>query len=140
MNISIIDRSNYFKGLLLLIRKDRRITESEIQLMKRIGRTLGFDHEFCDNAIHDILENNYIVDEPLTFSTKDLTGKFIKDGLAIASSDNEIHAFEKEWLKSIAKKNGLSLTWFNLKNINVKNKKHVTSHLEVDDLIIKYSS
>jgi hypothetical protein len=139
MTITVMDGSNYFKGLLLLIRKDRRITESEIQLMRHIGRTLGFDHEFCDNAIHDILENNYIVDAPLKFSTKDLAVKFIKDGLSIALSDKDVHPFEKEWLRSIAKKNGLSLTWFSQEIVNTKNRKQFTSPLEVDDLTIKYS-
>jgi hypothetical protein len=75
----------------------------------------------------------------LKFSTKDLAVKFIKDGLSIALSDNEIHPFEKEWLRSIAKKNGLSLTWLNQEGINAKNSKQFTLHLEVDDLTIKYS-
>jgi hypothetical protein len=139
MNISILDRSNYFKGLLLLIRKDRRISESEIQFMKRIGKALGFERQFCANAIHDILENNFIVDTPLKFSTKELAIKFIKDGFAIALSDNEFHPFEKEWLRSIAKKNNLNLTWFHQESINAKNRKQFPSHMEVDDLTVEYS-
>lgn len=35
MKISVIDASNYFKGLLLLIGKDRKITDPEIA---QIGR------------------------------------------------------------------------------------------------------
>ncbi len=93
--------------------------------------------QFCDNAIHDILENNYIVDAPLKFSTKELAVKFIKDGLAIAMSDNEVHPFEKEWLRSIAKINGLSLTWFNQESINTTITENNLSHLEVDDLNCK---
>ena len=83
MNISIVDGSNYFKGLLLLIRKDRKVSESEIHLMQRIGKILGFEKEFCDTAITDILENTYIQDEIPLFSTKELAEKFIKDGLSI---------------------------------------------------------
>jgi hypothetical protein len=64
MNISVIDGSSYFKGLLLLIRKDRRITESEVRLVKRVGKALGFESRFCGNAIHEILENSYIADTP----------------------------------------------------------------------------
>jgi hypothetical protein len=139
MKITVMDGSNYFKGLLLLIRKDRRITESEIQLMKRIGKSLGFERQFCVNAIHDILENNYIVDAPLEFSTKELAIKFIKDGFAIVLSNNEVHPFEKEWLRSIAKKNGLDLTWFHQESINAVNRKRFLSHMEVDDLIVKNS-
>jgi hypothetical protein len=139
MIITVTDGSNYFKGLLLLIRKDRRITEKEIHAIKRIGKTLGFEREFCDNAIHDILENNFILDTPPKFSTKEIAMKFIKDGLAIAFLNNELHSFEKEWLRSTAKINGVDLAWFRQECINTTNRKQLTSQLEVDDLIVKYS-
>ena len=139
MKITVIDGSNYFKGLLLLISKDRKITESEIQLMKRIGKTLGFEREFCDNAIHEILENKYIVDAPPEFSTKELAIKFIKDGLATAFSDNEVHPSEGEWLRSTADKNGLDLTWFRSESVNAINRKQLPSRMEVDDLTVEYS-
>ncbi len=137
MKISVIDGSNYFRGLLLLIRKDRKITESEIQLMKRIGKTLGFEPEFCDNAINEILENKYIVDAPPEFSTKELTIKFIKDGLAIAFSNNAFHPSEEEWLKSTVEKNGLDLTWFRQESLNATNRKQLPSNMEVDNLIVE---
>jgi uncharacterized tellurite resistance protein B-like protein len=117
MKISVIDSSNYFRGLLLLIRKDGKITESEIQLMKSIGKALGFERKFCDNAIHEILENKYIVDATPEFSMKELAIKFIKDGLALAFSDNEIHPSEAEWLRSTANKNGIDLTWFRQESV-----------------------
>jgi hypothetical protein len=50
MTITVKDGSEYFRGLLLLIAKDHRITEEETTLMKRIGKTLGFENDFCDNA------------------------------------------------------------------------------------------
>jgi hypothetical protein len=136
MNISVIDRSNYFKGLLLLIRKDRRITDSEIQLIQHVGKALGFEREFCRKAIHDILENNSIMDAPPEFSTKELAIKFIKDGLTIAFSDNELHPFEKEWLRSVAKKNGIDVLWFRHESISRKKRKLIPFHMEVDDLTV----
>jgi len=139
MKITVLDGSNYFKGLLLLIRKDQKIAEPEIQLMKRIGKTLGFEREFCENAIHEILGNRHIVDAPPEFSTKELAIKFIKDGLAIASSDKEVHPSEEEWLRSAAEKNGLDLTWFRQESINTTNRTPLLSHLEVDDLTVEFS-
>jgi hypothetical protein len=139
MRITVLDGSNYYKGLLLLIRKDRKITESEIRLMKRIGKTLGFEREFCENAIQEILENRHIVDAPPEFSTKELAIKFIKDGLAIAVSDNEVHPSEEEWLRSTAEKNGLDLTWFRQESANAAKRKPLSSHLEVDDLKVDHS-
>ena len=139
MKITIADGSSYFKGLLLLIRKDRQIAESEIQLMRHIGKTLGFEREFCENAIHEILENKYIVDTPPEFSTKELAMKFVKDGFAIAFSDNEVHPSEAEWLRSTAEKNGLDLAWFHLQSAQATNRKQLLTHMEVDDLTVEHS-
>ena len=138
MKISIRDGSNYFKGLLLLIRKDREIKESEIQLMKHIGKALGFEREFCENAIHEILENKFIIDNTPEFSTKEVAAMFIKDGLAIANSDTEIHLAEEEWLRSAAEHNGLDLNWFQFERTIAENRHHLPSKMEVDNLTVEY--
>lgn len=137
MKITVIDGSSYFKGLLLLIRKDHKISESEIQLMKRVGTSLGFEPGFCENAIQEILENTYIVDATPQFSTKELAVKFIKDGLALASSDNEVHPSELQWLRSTAEKNGIEVTWLLQECANKTSGKQLPFRLEVDDLTVE---
>jgi hypothetical protein len=139
MRITVIDASNYFKGSLLLIGKDRKITDPEIEMMHRIGKALGFEKKFCDTAIHDILENRYILDKPPEFSTKELATKFIKDGLTLASSDKEIHPFEEEWLLSTAKINGLDVEWFIQEKQKTVSRKSIQPYLEVDGLTVEYS-
>ena len=136
MNIPVVDASNYFKGLLLLIRKDRKVAESEVSLMKRIGKALGFEEEFCNQAIAGILENEHVRDQPPKFSTKELAQKFIQDGLIIAQSDNEMHPTELEWLRLVAELNGLDLQWFNRERL--KKGKEVGSHphLEVEHFTV----
>ncbi len=139
MKITVLDGVNYLKGLLLLIRKDRKITDSEIHLTRRIGKTLGFERAFCDNAINEILENKHIVDAPPEFSTKILTEKFVKDGFVLASSDNEIHPSEEEWLRSTAEKNGLDLARYRqVLEIATSNKRRDPC-LEADGLVVEYS-
>ena len=138
MKITVIDGSNYFRGLLLLIRKDRKITQAEIELMKRVGKTLGFEKTFCDKAISEILGNKYIVDAPPVFSTKELAIKFIKDGLCLAFSDNDVHPSEEQWLRSTAEKNGLDLKWFSQEQENATNRKELSTRMEVDDLTVEY--
>ena len=138
MRISIIDGSNYFKGLLLLVGKDKKVKQPEIELMKRIGKTLGFEKEFCDNAIRDILENKYIVDAHPVFSSKELALKFIKDGLFVAFSDNEIHPSEEQWLRLTAEKNGIDLMLFSQELENVVQRKILSDRLEIDDLAVEY--
>ncbi len=136
MEISILDGSNYFKGLLLLIRTDRKITDSEIALMKRIGKSLGFEREFCENTIDQILENKYIVDEFPQFSSKELAVKFIKDGLFIAFSDNEAHHKEEKWLESVAELNGLDFAWFQNEKAEASKRNAVPMHMEADGLSV----
>ncbi|MBI4429394.1 MAG: TerB family tellurite resistance protein [Ignavibacteriales bacterium] len=137
MKISIVDASNYFKGLLLLIRKDRKVTESEVEFMKRIGKALGFEREFCELAIHGILENEYVKDQPPKFSTKDLAVKFIHDGLTLAFSDNEIHPAEEEWLRFVAELNGLDLKWFLEERQRAAKSKALYARIEVDDILVE---
>jgi hypothetical protein len=136
MKISVIDGSNYFKGLLLLMRKDRKIARPEIEVMKRIGKKLGFDSEFCDNAIHEILDNEYIIDEPPAFSSRELAVRFIKDGLVLVFADNESHPSEVEWLRRTAENHSLDATWFRHETENAANTKQPPTHMQVDDLIV----
>lgn len=112
MNIPIVDASNYFKGLLVLIKQDRKVSDSEVALMKRIGKALGFEQEFSEQAIAGVLENVHIRDLPPKFSTKELAIKFVQDGLVLAFSDKELHPSEVEWLRLTAELNGLDMQWF----------------------------
>ncbi|HLF15564.1 MAG TPA: hypothetical protein VI932_11815 [Bacteroidota bacterium] len=111
VNIDILDGSNYFKGLLLLIRKDHKISDSEAELMKIIGRSLGLERRFCEETIRDILENKYISDSPPKFSSDELAKKFLRDGLRLAAADSEIHDLEEQWLESVADVNGIGSDW-----------------------------
>jgi uncharacterized tellurite resistance protein B-like protein len=139
MKISVLEASNYFKGLLLLIRKDRKISQIETELMKRIGKTLGFEKEFCDGAIRDILANKFIEDTPPEFSTKELALKFIKDGFSVAFADNEFDPSEEQWLRFTAERNRIEPEIFSREHEIAA--KRITSlvHLEVDDLTVMYS-
>lgn len=136
MKITILDGSNYFKGLLLLIRIDRIITKSEIELMKRIGKKLGFEKEFCKNTINEVLENKFMLDIPAEFSSKELAMKFIKDGLTLSLSDDEVHPAEEEWLRLYAEKNNIDSQWFYTEREKAANRNSFPDHLEVDDLLI----
>ncbi|MBI3004706.1 MAG: TerB family tellurite resistance protein [Ignavibacteriales bacterium] len=137
MKISVVDASNYFKGLLLLIRKDRKVTDEEVEFMRRIGKALGFEGQFCENAIQGILENEHIRDQPPRFSTKELAIKFIHDGLALSFSDNEIHPAEEEWLRFVAELNGLDLQWFLRERGDAAKRKSLHARIEVDDLTVE---
>ncbi len=137
MEISVLDAGNYFKGLLLLIRQDHKITESETTMMMRIGRTLGLEREFCEEAIRDILENRYITDTPPTFSTHELAMKFVRDGLRIASSPGRVNDPEDRWLSAIVKANGIDDGWYVAEKSNIGQVEH-DRPFEADGLRVRY--
>ncbi len=136
LKISKIDAGNYLRGLMLLIRKDNRITETEDILLKRIGKSLGFEPEFCEKTINEILNNNFVEDTPPVFGDKELALKFIKDGLAVIFSDNIIHPEEENWLIATAGKNDIDvLKFYELKKI-YSGKADNSIMLEADNFIV----
>ena len=112
MKISWVDRSLYFKGLLLLIRKDGKIHNEERTMIVHLGKLLGFEKKFCENALKDILDNKHIIDSPPHFSEPQIARCFIRDGLRLSLADNQMHENEILWLKPVAENHGLGDTWY----------------------------
>ena len=111
MKISLIDRSLYYKGLMLLIRKDRKIQDEERKIMMRIGEMLGFEMKFCENAIKEIIDNKHIIDSPPHFTEPGIALCFIRDGLRVSASDGQIDKEELAWLESVAETNDIISLW-----------------------------
>lgn len=111
MNLTFLDKSSYLKGLLILIGKDKIIAKRERTLLTEVSNILGFDPEFCRDAINDLLENEYIIEEPPLFSDKEIAKAFIKDGIRIAFADKELHLYELNWLKSVSDRNKIEAGW-----------------------------
>ena len=111
MKISLLDRSLYYKSLMLLIRKDHRIHDEEKIMMMKIGKILGFDRKFCARTIKMIMENDAIVDVPPLFSGTNIALCFIRDGLRLSAADGQMHEAEMKWLESVAARNGISDAW-----------------------------
>ena len=111
MKISLIDRSLYYKGLMLLIRKDREICDEERKLIMHIGETLGFEPSFCRDTIEKIMDNKCVNDSPPLFSEPPIALSFIRDGLRLSVSDGQTHKAELDWLEAVAENNGLSSLW-----------------------------
>ena len=139
MEISVIDASNYFKGLLLLIRKDHKVTDPEAAMISRIGKQLGFEREFCETAIREIITNKYIEDDPPLFSSRELAMMFVKDSLAVALSDGILDYKEEKWLRTVVDRNQLSRRWFVKELENATSQKSNVDHLEADGLTVMYT-
>jgi len=106
--------------------------------MIRIGRSLGFENNFIENAISEILNNRYISNIPPVFSTKELAEKFLKDGYILAASDRDIHPHEEAWLYSIADKNNIEKIFMTDLKKSVLQNEINKRPLEVDKLKVVY--
>ncbi|MDP1676084.1 MAG: hypothetical protein Q8L88_04400 [Bacteroidota bacterium] len=137
MQMTIQEGSNYFRGLLLLIRKDHQVTNEEITLMMRVGKSLGFAKDFCETAIADILENKYILDKPPVFSQLEIAKKFITHGLIIGHCDHKIHPNEERWLQLIAEANEINNDWFMREQQRIDRARE-NNELDFDDLVVEY--
>jgi hypothetical protein len=111
MTISQAERSIYYRGLLILVRRDRIIDVRERELMIRIGRMLDFDERFCEAALNDLLSNAHIKRETVIFSEALIAECFLHDAVRLALVDQELHPREMAWLRSVAQANGLSNKW-----------------------------
>ncbi|MBN1301756.1 MAG: hypothetical protein JW995_11130 [Melioribacteraceae bacterium] len=112
MTLPVQEKSKYFKSMLILMRKDRKITEAEKKILIDIGKVLGFEQKFCLTAIKELLDNEYLIDDVPRFSNKEFAKSFIIDGLRLAVSDNELNPEELEYLTNILKVNEIDDIWF----------------------------
>ena len=92
--------------------KDRKIDHKERSILVKVGKLLGFERKFCENAINDSLENKYLNEDIPTFSRKEFAMSFILDGLTLAISDKELNPDELQYLKLTIKENNLEEEWF----------------------------
>jgi hypothetical protein len=113
--LTTIEKGKYFRGLLILIRKDNKISPEEEQLMLNVGTRLGFEKKFCETAIEEILENEFIADDAPEFLDWRVAESFILDGITLAISDEDLNTEELSFLKTTLKKNHLNENWFSEK-------------------------
>ena len=133
MVINPLDKSNYFKGLLVLVGKDKEINRDERDLIKKIVNILGFNHVFVELAIKNYFNNKYIIDEPPSFSNYSFAEIFIKDGIRMALINNAINLDQIKWLETAAVKNHLSKQWLfiELESLLERNKSGLEFYFEI---------
>ena len=122
MEIPARDKSSYLKGLLILAKRDNLLTESEEVIIKDIAQRLGFSTDFYEYTLQNLLQNEYLTEEPVKFSEKKLSYLFIIDGLKLVHSDNKLDDSQINWLRQTAKENNISMEWFDSKLEDFKKK------------------
>jgi len=112
MEFTVLDKSKYLKGLLIVSKKDQTLTQQERELISEAGNRFGFAKEFYEEALNNLLRNQHIKDEPIIFSDQSIARLFIQDGLKLSFIDAENPVEELDWLKGIALANELGEEWF----------------------------
>jgi hypothetical protein len=107
MNIPIIDRSNYLKGLFITAKLDKELSEKEQDILKKISDKLGFASDFFQETIRCLLTNKYIIEEPILFSDQKIARSFIIDAVKLASVNGLVTDAEIDWLKKTAEINNI---------------------------------
>ena len=111
MILNPIDKSNYLRGLLLLIKSNKSINETEKKRIKEVSNVLGFNGHFVDNAISDLLDNEFLVESPPKFTNHKLAETFIKDAIKISLIEDVLNIYKIHWLMLFAINNDLSKQW-----------------------------
>ncbi len=111
MQLNQLDKSNYFRAMLLLSGKDEKISSEEKSFIDALGEKLGFEKSFRKQAINSFFENDYIRKEPPRFSTPEIAKSFIRDGIRLIITDPHLHQEEIDWLVKVALVNGLDETF-----------------------------
>jgi hypothetical protein len=108
MNIPLIDRSNYLKGLFITAKLDKELSQKEKDILKKISDKLGFASDFYNETVRSLLNNKYLSDEPITFSNQDIASSFLSDAIKLACSNNIVTEAEIRFLKDTAAANNIN--------------------------------
>ncbi|MBK7228664.1 MAG: hypothetical protein IPH97_07330 [Ignavibacteriales bacterium] len=108
MNIPLLDRSNYLKGLFITAKLDKELSQKEKDILKKISDKLGFASDFFNETVKSLLTNKYIKEEPITFSDKEIAKSFLQDAVKLACANNLVTDAEIKWLKNTAEVNQLN--------------------------------
>lgn len=126
MEITIQDKSNYLKGLLITAKKDNQLTETEKRIIRGIAVKLGFATDFYEDSLKSLLANKYLLDDPIKFSDKKIAESFVQDALKLIFADKMFSDVEINWLRLTAKANLIEHEWFEEKLKKVKESSHFT--------------
>ncbi len=105
MEIPLIDRSNYLKGLFITAKLDKQLSNKEKEILKRISDKLGFAKDFYDETIRGLLSNKYLTEEPIIFSDQKIAETFLRDAIRLIFCDGSDTKNELAWLKKTASAN-----------------------------------
>lgn len=102
VEITLKDKGEFLRGFLVLVKRNRNITEADKRMTMVIGKYFGFAEDFCLEAINELMENNCISEEPPIFSNEIIAEYFLKETSMIFEQFRPLELSEKKWLLKTA--------------------------------------
>ncbi|MFA6978722.1 MAG: hypothetical protein WC209_05295 [Ignavibacteriaceae bacterium] len=109
---TILDKSNYLKGLLIVAKMNNKIDEGEKDIIANVSSRFGFSQDFLTEAMQTILANDFVSNAPIQFSKPVVAREFIQECLQLVNSKDDPAPRELLWLSEVAKINELDNDWF----------------------------
>ncbi len=82
-----------------------------MKLFFKEGSSLGFEKNFCEHSLNNLLLNINIDPEPPKFFDKKNAKKLLIKGIQVINDDLKIHPEKIAFLETVAKNNGLLQEW-----------------------------
>ena len=111
MKIPDVDRSKYLRGLLIVARMDKQISESDKKIITNTAKHLGFSSNFYEEVLNTLLFNEYICNDPVSFETSYLAKHFLTDAIKLAGINKSLCDEEIIWFKDTASINMVESDW-----------------------------
>jgi hypothetical protein len=83
--------------LFIAVKLDGQLNIRQREILKIISDRLGFSRDFYEETIRNLLRNNYIKEEILLFSSKEIAVSFINDAFNISSFKNNLKEKRIDW-------------------------------------------
>lgn len=105
---SLEDIGQYFRGLLVVMARDKHLHEEEQKRVRAFGLRCGFSPTYIDENIENVLKNKYLPVIPPRFHSEKTARDFLFEAARVAACDNELHPLETEWLLEAARINDIA--------------------------------
>jgi DnaJ-domain-containing protein 1 len=109
--LSLRERSEFFRGLLLVMAADGELHDAEQELIKHAISPFDFSAEFVEESIESILKNKRVSQVPPRFERQGNARFFLRAALDIAFADGVLDETEEKWLRATADLNGIAAEW-----------------------------
>ena len=112
MQIPVEDRGKYLRGLLIMVKMDKVISEMDRTIIIGTAKHLGYAPDFYEGILSTLMINEYIGSEPITFDSTNLAKHFLIDAINLAGTNKNLSNKKLNWLKSTASMNLVDRNWF----------------------------